>query len=98
MEITLPPDLEAIVNEKVESGNYNSASDVVHEAIRLMTNRDAGREQRNEDIRRKVAHALAQAERGELYSFDSGADAMDYITSEGRKMLTERAKQPAGKA
>jgi antitoxin ParD1/3/4 len=97
VEITLPAELEQMVNDKVDSGEYGSASEVVHEAIRQMQEHDTMREQQIEDIRRKVADGLAQAERGEVYTFASGADVTEYIEAEGSKILAERASLPAGK-
>lgn len=40
MNVSLTPDLERFVREKVESGMYNSASEVVREALRLLVSRD----------------------------------------------------------
>lgn len=40
MNVSLTPDLERFVREKVESGLYNSASEVVREALRLLVGRD----------------------------------------------------------
>lgn len=40
MNVSLTPDLERFVREKVESGLYNSASEVVREALRLLLDRD----------------------------------------------------------
>jgi len=40
MNVSLTPDLERFVREKVESGLYNSASEVVREALRLLVARD----------------------------------------------------------
>jgi len=36
LNINLTPQLEKLVRQKVESGRYNSASEVVREALRLM--------------------------------------------------------------
>jgi antitoxin ParD1/3/4 len=36
LNINLTPQLEKLVRQKVESGSYNSASEVVREALRLM--------------------------------------------------------------
>ncbi len=36
LNINLTPRLEKLVRQKVESGRYNSASEVVREALRLM--------------------------------------------------------------
>ena len=40
MNVNLTPQLEALVRSKVESGLYNSASEVVREALRLMDEKD----------------------------------------------------------
>jgi antitoxin ParD1/3/4 len=40
MNVSLTPELEALVNEKVRSGLYQTASEVVREALRLLKNRD----------------------------------------------------------
>lgn len=41
MNISLTPALEAFVREKVDSGLYGNASEVIREALRLMIQRDA---------------------------------------------------------
>jgi antitoxin ParD1/3/4 len=40
MNVSLTPDLERFIREKVGSGLYNSASEVVREALRLLVARD----------------------------------------------------------
>ncbi len=40
MNINLTPQLEAMVRQKVTSGLYTSASEVVSEALRLMDEKD----------------------------------------------------------
>ena len=40
MNVSLTPRLETMVREKVESGLYNNASEVVREALRSMEERD----------------------------------------------------------
>lgn len=46
MTISLTPKLEALIDEKVRSGRYASASDVVHEALCLLEERDRDYETR----------------------------------------------------
>lgn len=41
MNVHLTDELEAFVHQKVESGLYKSASEVVREALRLLAKRDA---------------------------------------------------------
>ena len=40
MNVSLTPELEDLVNEKVRSGFYQTASEVVREALRLLKQRD----------------------------------------------------------
>lgn len=43
MNVSLTPELEKFVGAKVESGRYNSASEVVREALRLLEEHDQER-------------------------------------------------------
>jgi antitoxin ParD1/3/4 len=40
MNVSLTPELEKLVSEKVRSGLYQTASEVVREALRLLKQRD----------------------------------------------------------
>ena len=40
MNVSLTPELEKLVNEKVRGGLYQTASEVVREALRLLKQRD----------------------------------------------------------
>jgi antitoxin ParD1/3/4 len=40
MNVSLTPDLENLIREKVDTGLYASASEVVREALRLMAQHD----------------------------------------------------------
>lgn len=44
MNVSLTPDLERFVRDKVASGLYNSSSEVVREALRLLVARDRAEE------------------------------------------------------
>jgi antitoxin ParD1/3/4 len=41
IEITLPEDLDELVREKVASGAYPSASDVIHDGLRALQERES---------------------------------------------------------
>ncbi len=66
MNVSLTPELEKLVQEKVKSGRYLSASEVVREALRLLQEQDQLRELRLEELRKFVAVGVEQADRGEL--------------------------------
>ena len=52
MDITLSPDLESQVRLKVDSGLYQSASEVVEASLRLLLERDELRQRRLPGARR----------------------------------------------
>ena len=65
MNVPLTPELEQLVLTKVKSGRYNSASEVVREALRLMEQKDELRTIQLQELRKRMDKGLAQAERGE---------------------------------
>jgi antitoxin ParD1/3/4 len=58
MNVSLTEELETLVHEKVRSGMYHSASEVIRDALRLLRNRDEDRELRLADLRREIQAAL----------------------------------------
>lgn len=55
MNVHLTPQLESLVQGKVREGGYNSASEVVREALRLMQERDQLLELRKREIAKQIA-------------------------------------------
>ena len=66
MNVHLTPELEQLVHNKVESGRYNSASEVVCEALLLMKEKDQLRELQLGDFHRRLAQAVDEADRGDV--------------------------------
>ena len=54
MNVNLTPQLEDMVRQKVASGRYTSASEVVREALRLMDEQDSLRAARLEQLRQDI--------------------------------------------
>lgn len=77
MNVQLPPELERLVQSKVKSGRYNSASDVVREALQLMEERDQMLVLRKDEIRQKIADGLASLRRGEGVDGDAVFDRIE---------------------
>jgi len=65
MNIALTPELEKLVEEKVKSGRYQSASAVISEGLRLLQSRDQYQELRLQEVRAKIQQGLDQLDRGE---------------------------------
>jgi antitoxin ParD1/3/4 len=64
MNISLTPELEKLVDEKVRSGRYASASEVIREGLRLLEEQEALKQERLVEIRRKIDRALDQLDSG----------------------------------
>ncbi len=62
MNISLNPHFEALVKNKVESGLYNSVSEVMREALRLLEERDQLRDLRLEELRREIQKGINSGE------------------------------------
>ncbi len=89
MNVSLTPELERLVNEKVESGLYQTASEVVREALRLLKERDQARVQ----LRADVQAGLDQTARGESRTYDkaSGRQLAERIKARGRAARVKKA-------
>lgn len=61
MDVHLTPELEQLVQDKVESGRYNSASEVVREALRLMEERDQLRSAQLRQLRDRIDKGIEEA-------------------------------------
>jgi antitoxin ParD1/3/4 len=85
MNVSLTPELEQYITEKVESGLYHSASEVVREGLRLLRERDELHRQKVAELRKEIALGLDQAERGMVSTFDD--QTLADIQAEGRKRL-----------
>lgn len=65
MNITLKPEEEQLIQEKLKSGKYETAYDVIVEALSLLEERDKLSQEWLEDTRKKVAVGIAQLNKGE---------------------------------
>jgi len=82
MNVSLPPELARLVDEKVASGLYDSAGEVVRDALRLMRERDKVRGLAVEELRRDILAGLEQLDQGQ-----STALNMDEIKALGRQQI-----------
>jgi len=58
MNISLTPHLEEMIRAKIASGSYNSASEVVREALRLLEEEDQLRSLKMERLRKDIQEGL----------------------------------------
>jgi antitoxin ParD1/3/4 len=75
MNVSLTPELEKIVDTKVKSGLYNSASEVIREGLRLLQKRDEIGELKIKALRAEVQKGIHDLETGR--------------SQDGRKVMAE---------
>jgi antitoxin ParD1/3/4 len=66
MTIHRKPELEALIQEDVERGPYQSADEFVAQAVQMLHEHERWLAENRADIAAKIEHGYAQAERGEL--------------------------------
>jgi len=67
MNVSLTPELEKFVQEKVEGGRYTSASEVVREALRLLEKQEERQKERDEALKAfqaEMDRRIAEADAG----------------------------------
>jgi antitoxin ParD1/3/4 len=65
MNINLKPEEEQFIQAKLKTGKYETAYQVIVEALQLLEERDKHYEKWVEETREKVAIGIAQLDRGE---------------------------------
>jgi antitoxin ParD1/3/4 len=65
MNVSLTPELEKFISVKVGSGRYNSASEVVREALRLLEEHDSARAAQLAEFNGEIGRRLASLDGGE---------------------------------
>ncbi len=85
MNVSLTPELDEFVNQKVSSGLYNSASEVVREGLRLLREQDELKRFRLQELKREIKKGIDSLDRGEGRPFDAEA-----IKTKGRAKLAQR--------
>jgi antitoxin ParD1/3/4 len=73
MTVTLTDELEELINERIESGAYHSANEVISESLRLLKAREQGMEALRKEVMRGVEDI--QLGRFTVYSTDAKVEA-----------------------
>ena len=76
MNVNLTPQLEELVRRKVATGMYNSASEVVRDALRLMAQHDQVHEVKLEQLRQEIKLGLNSGDACLLYTSPSPRDGL----------------------
>ena len=84
MNVSLTSELEKYVSEKVASGLYHSASEVIREGLRLLKDQDVLREIKLNELRQQIQAGL---DSGESQPLD-----IEDVIDRGRKRRAQRSQ------
>jgi antitoxin ParD1/3/4 len=97
MRVSLRPDLEKFIEEKVRNGQYADVDAVVNDAVEMLKEQNEREElspedaQKLEELRREIQIGIDQADRGEFVEFTA-----EDIIREGEAELRRRRGEGNG--
>ncbi|MDX8396634.1 MAG: type II toxin-antitoxin system ParD family antitoxin [Mariprofundaceae bacterium] len=74
MNFSLTPNLEQFIRDKASAGDYNNASEVVREAIRLLKQKDEDRAIKLEHLRAEAQAGIDDIEQGNYTAINSAQE------------------------
>ena len=83
VNISITPELDSFLQNRVKSGRYQTTSEVVREALRLLERHERERDEGFHQLKAKLERGALQAEHGELLD---GGEVFDEL----REMIEER--------
>jgi antitoxin ParD1/3/4 len=89
MKVSLTPQLQKFIEQRLKTGMYETASEVVREGLRLLKERDDADRRRLDALRADIAIGVAQADEGVTRPLDKST--FERIRRNGRAKLTTRA-------
>ena len=66
LNVSLTPELDKFVQQRVATGRYQTASEVVREGLRLLENQERDREMAFAALKAKLERGSLQADKGEF--------------------------------
>jgi antitoxin ParD1/3/4 len=90
VNVSITPELDAFLQSRIATGRYQTTSEVVREALRLLERQENERAEILRALKSRLRRGAAQAERGELIDGDQVFDEMRSLIGERRKSKNSR--------
>lgn len=85
VNISITPELDAFLQSRVKTGRYQTTSEVVREALRLLERHEQEREETLRHLKTKLKRGANQAKAGKLLDGDEVFDELQEMIEERRK-------------
>jgi antitoxin ParD1/3/4 len=88
LNVSLTPELDEFVHQRVATGRYQTASEVVREGLRLLENQERDREAAYAALKTKLERGSSQADQGEFVDPD---EVLKKIDARKRQRAAEKS-------
>lgn len=85
VNISITPELDAFLQSRVQSGRYQTTSEVVREALRLLERQENERDEARQQLKAKLERGATPAAAGELLDGDQVFEELREIINERRQ-------------
>src|SRR5258708_14181507 len=86
--VVLTDHQETLIDNLVESGRYQNASEVLREGLRLVEQREAEDAAKLKVLRKAAGAGFRALDRGEFKEFDSIDDLQSYLNAVSEKIIS----------
>jgi len=89
MQLTLPSDVEALVQKRLDSGDFTNAEDVVRRALEVLDAEESWSETERQALDEKIDRALAEVAAGHTHGPEDarrilGTRRANHLANQGR--------------
>ena len=92
VNISLTPELGAFLQSRVRSGRYQTTSEVVREALRLLERQERDRGEALQELKAKLERGAKQAARGEWLEGDEVFEELRQAINERRRVRKKASR------
>jgi antitoxin ParD1/3/4 len=85
VNVSITPELSAFLQSRVQSGRYQTTSEVVREALRLLKRQETEQDEAFRQLKAKLKRGAAQAQAGQLLDGDEVFDELRELIEERRR-------------
>jgi len=84
MQLTVPPDLESLINKRLSSGAYANAEEVIRRALEAQDAEESWTDEERQALSAHIEEGYLQAERGELVEAGQARREIEALKEEWR--------------
>ena len=92
MEITITTELEDLINEEMQTGNYFSPNDVLREGLLLLKAHKIPQEVRRENLRSEIQKGIDAMRDGKYRTYYSADEMIEDVIKEARTEFEAKKK------